>query len=206
MTGREGLAAAGGHLDHGPRAIVGQRLFQVADGFDLHLPEAIGDEFRHLPQIGPKLAVERCHSDQFLGPMEGEDFPAAGIGIETVGETGFGAGGFVGERQRQVVMRQVGRQARRVLGRLHLDAGERMVFGLGFDDADGLGVGVEQIVGLAGGKRELPDGDAPGPPRCSSGGSPAPSSRTGQAAGRSSGGLFVRESPKLSPHFSLDEA
>ena len=168
MTGREGLAAAGGHLDHGPGAIVGQGLVEVADGFDLHIPKAIGDEFRHVPQIGPELAVERCQSDQFFGPMEGEDFPAAGIGVETVGETGFGAGGLVGERQRQMVMRQSVGQARRVLGRLQLDAGERVVFGLGFDDADGLGIGVEQVVGKRRSSAGTPGSPPPGPPRCSS--------------------------------------
>ena len=87
-AGGEGLARARGHLDHGPRAIVGQRLFQVADRLDLDVPEAVGDQFRHLPQIGPELAIERGQPDQFFRSMEGEDLSAAGIGIEKVGETG----------------------------------------------------------------------------------------------------------------------
>ena len=45
--------------------------------------------------------------EQFLGPVEGEDLPAAGVGVEAVGELGDDAGGFVGERQRQAVVRAV---------------------------------------------------------------------------------------------------
>jgi len=57
-------------------------------------------------------------------------------------------------------MRQPGRQAGGVFGRLRFDAGERMAFGLGFDGADGLGIGVEQIGGKAGVQRELPHSHA----------------------------------------------
>ena len=151
-------------------------------------------EWRHLPQVAAELAVERCQPDQFLGPVEGEDLPAAGVGVEAVGELGDGAGGFVGERQRQMVVRQALGQAGRVLGRLRFHAGQGVAFGLGFDDADGLGIGVEQIVGEARLERELPDRHAPARRDVHLARRSARASRTGQAAGRSAGGLFVRES------------
>jgi len=44
VDGREGLAAARGHLDQGAWTILRQRLFEIVDGGDLGGPEAGGDE------------------------------------------------------------------------------------------------------------------------------------------------------------------
>ena len=98
-----------------------------------------GVQRRHLPQQRPHLLVERGEADQLFGPVEGEDFPAAGVRLQGVRELRDGAGGFVGERQRQHEMRQVGGQAVEVLAGLRFDAGEGVAFRLGLDDADGLG-------------------------------------------------------------------
>ena len=106
-------------------------------------------ERRHAAQERARLVVEADEADQFLGPVEREDLAAAGVGFQGVGELSDRAGGFVGERQRQAVVGEAGWQAVDVFGGLGLDAGERVPFGLGLDDADRLAVGVEQVVGLA---------------------------------------------------------
>src|SRR4051794_6697478 len=43
-------------------------------------------------------------AQEFLGPVEGEDLPAAGVRLQGVGELGDLAGGLVGERQGQDVV------------------------------------------------------------------------------------------------------
>ena len=59
---------------------------------------------------------------------------------------------------------EVGRQlvgdARLVLDRLPLDAGQRGPLLLGLDDTDGLAVDEQHVVGRPGGGYQLPDGDA----------------------------------------------
>ena len=80
MTSRERLAAAGRHLDQRAGAVLGQRIFEVGDRLDLRLPQALGRQLRHGPQIGAKLVVELRQADQFLGAVEGEDLAAAGWG------------------------------------------------------------------------------------------------------------------------------
>ena len=79
--------------------------------------------------------------------MKREDVAGARLGVEAVGEVGFDAGGFVGERQRAAPRGQSIGQALGVSLRLGLDAGERGAFLLRFDDARGPSVDVEQVVG-----------------------------------------------------------
>jgi hypothetical protein len=86
---------------------------------------------------------------QGLGPVKGEDGAGAGLRVEAVGEVGFDASGFVAEGQGPHPGGQRGRQALRVAGRLHLDAGERGARLLGLDHAGGSGVDVKQVVGKA---------------------------------------------------------
>ena len=76
-----------------------------------------------------------------------EDTAAARLGIETVGEPGLDAGGLVEEWERPLGRRELGGDARRVLVGLHLDPGERRALFLGLDDADGLSVRVEKVIG-----------------------------------------------------------
>ena len=78
-----------------------------------------------------------------------------GVGIESVGEAGFDAGGLVGKRQRVAPARQAVGQALGVFVRLGLDAGEGDAFLLGLDHPGGLAVHIEQVVGEAvAGQRE----------------------------------------------------
>ncbi|MDZ7652834.1 MAG: hypothetical protein U5L03_09920 [Burkholderiaceae bacterium] len=86
---------------------------------------------------------------QRLGRVEGKDVAGARLGVEAVGEVGFGAGGFVDEGQRPAPGRQAGGQALGVAGGLDFHAGERGALLLGFDHAGGLAVDVEQVVGGA---------------------------------------------------------
>ena len=81
--------------------------FQVLDALHLDAPKTLRVERRHLPQQRTHLIVELDQANQFFGTMEGEDFPAAGIGFQGIGEVRYSAGGFVGERQGQAVMRQL---------------------------------------------------------------------------------------------------
>ena len=105
--------------------------------------------------------VELDQPEQLLGPVEREDLAAAGVGFEDVGELRDRAGGLVGERQRQAVVRAgpSGRPSRYLADCVSTPVSV-WPFGLGLDDADGLAVGVEQVVGEPGGERELADGDA----------------------------------------------
>ena len=59
-----------------------------------------------------------------------------------------------------MVVRKILGQTLGVLLRLGFDAGEWVSLGLGFNDSDGLGIGVEHVVGIASGEWELPNGNA----------------------------------------------
>lgn len=99
---------------------------------------------------------------QQVGRVEGEDGAGAWFGVEAVGEVGLDTGGFVEEGQGPAPGRQRGRQALRVLAGLSLDAGQCGALLLGFDDAGGLAIEVEQVVGaaVAGFEREFAQRDA----------------------------------------------
>jgi hypothetical protein len=107
----------------------------------------------------PEL-VERGEPNQLFGAVEGEDLPAAGARLQGVGELGDGAGGLVSEGQRQAEMGQAVGEALQVLPRLGFDAGEGVALGLGLDDAHGLAVGVQEVVGLPALEGKFTDGDA----------------------------------------------
>jgi hypothetical protein len=89
---------------------------------------------------------------QLTGPVEREDFAAAWMRIEQVGELRDLARGLEVKRQRPTVGRNPLGQTVKVFQRLRLDALEGMPFGLRFDDADGLPEGVEQVIGFAHGQ------------------------------------------------------
>ena len=48
ITGSKGFPSAAGHLNQGAGTAVGQRIFQVANRFDLRGPEFFLDERRHV--------------------------------------------------------------------------------------------------------------------------------------------------------------
>jgi len=119
-------------------------------GVDLRVPQPVGDERR---QVSQSSAERRG----FAGPfreggrlVEGEHAPAAGFGVEAVGEEGFDAGALVEERQRLVPGRRDVGQAGAVLFGLKLDAAEGCAGGLGLDGADGFAVHEQQVAGEAG--------------------------------------------------------
>ena len=136
------------------------RYFESANGLDLDGPEAAPLKWRHVAEVAAKLGVEACQADQFAGAVEREDLAAAKVGFQGVGEAGLDAGGLVRVGQRQVDVWDGFGQALGVLGGLDLDAGERVAFGLGLDHAEGLGVSVEHVVGVAGLEGELACRDA----------------------------------------------
>jgi hypothetical protein len=96
--------------------------------------------------------------------VEGKHGAGAGLRVQALGEVGLDAGGFIAERQGPHPGGQRSRQALRVAGGLHLDAGEGGARLLGLDHAGGFGVDVEQVVGkaVAGVQGEFADRHATG--------------------------------------------
>lgn len=94
--------------------------------------------------------------------MEGEGVASARLWVEAVGEVGLDTGGFVEERQRAAPGGQAVRQAGGVSRRLTFYSGQGGAGLFGFDDACGLAVDVEQVVGetVARVQGEFTQGDA----------------------------------------------
>ena len=100
IHGRERLARC-----RSPSGSASGALFLASDcsrfsiALVLHRPELRGVQRREGFQLAAHLGVELDEPEQLLGAMEGEDLPAAGIGLQQVRELRDGAGGLVGERQ-----------------------------------------------------------------------------------------------------------
>lgn len=138
--------------------VEGERLFEVLDTFDLHPPQSPGVERRHRLKAGSHLLIEFGEADEFCGPVDGEDRAAASVGFQGIRELRDLAGRLVGERERKTVVRQARGKAVEVLAGLRLDAGESVPLRLRLDHADRPGVGVEHVIGVTRGERELPHG------------------------------------------------
>ena len=118
--GGEGFAAAGGHLNEGARAVLGQRLFQILDGDLLRGPEAFFFQGRQLLEafaergeglVGFALQSSLIRGDwlrfiqsgffqpfgQHFGFMKAKCLAAAWFRVEFVRKTGFHAGALVEE-------------------------------------------------------------------------------------------------------------
>jgi hypothetical protein len=112
-------------------------------------------QWRHFSKMPSHLLVELDEPDQFFGPMKGEDGSTASVRLQGIRELRDFAGGLVSEGERQTIVRQGLRQAVKVFARLRFDASERVTLWLGFNHTDGPGVGVEHVVGIAGGQWEF---------------------------------------------------
>ena len=86
---------------------------------------------------------------QRRGRMEGEDKAAARFRVQAIGELRFHSRALEEEREWTQVGGEVIGHAGAVLLGLCLHAGQREPFGLGLDNADGLLVDVEEVVGAA---------------------------------------------------------
>ena len=164
----EGLARPRRHLDQRPRMVVLERAFQVADRLELSVaqPGRIVPQLGHRRDAGPQRAAGvfdvvldlplKC-----LGPVEPEHPPSGRFRIHAAGEPGLVAGRLVAVGQAAV--EQVGGQGvgqvGLVLDRLPLHARERRALLLRLDDADGLAVHEQHVVGRTGVGDELPDRD-----------------------------------------------
>ncbi len=164
----------------------GEALLEVADGRDLGGPELLvaplGDELGHAAQAAAEGAGGRGVVDAAGDGTVACAAVAASQSASVAGwwkaktgrERGSGSSPLVkcvsmpvdsytnGSGRRQAGRR--GRQALRVAARLVLDADQRHAGLLGLDDAGGLAVHVEQVVGVAVAavERELADRDAAG--------------------------------------------
>lgn len=90
--------------------------------------------------------------------MEGENFSAARFWVETVGELGDHARGFIGEGERASPVGNTLWKPECVLGGLKLDARERVPFGFGLYDTGGFAIYIEEVIGVARLETELPHG------------------------------------------------
>ena len=81
--------------------------------------------------------------------MESKHWARARCGIEIVGEAGLDTGGLVGKRQRVLPTGESFRQSLCVFIRLNLDTGQCRTLFLGFDDASGLTIDIQKIIGEA---------------------------------------------------------
>ena len=106
---------------------------------------------RGVPRIQPP--------GQRLRSMEGEDVPAARLGIEAVSKPGLNTGALVQERQGASVGGQVVGKARAILLGLYFDAGKRVPLGLGFHYPCGLAIDIKKVVcpSMTRLQRKLPD-------------------------------------------------
>jgi hypothetical protein len=112
VAGGECFARTRSHLNQRAGAVVGQWLFEICDCSDLLGPEFRRVQWRHVKQAGAKLiGAELGETNRFLGPVEVENFFAAGVGIENAGELRNGARRFVGKRQRHRPTRQTLRES-----------------------------------------------------------------------------------------------
>jgi hypothetical protein len=95
--------------------------------------------------------------------MKREDRPAAGLGLEEIGEASFDAGAFVAEWQRAAIGGQIGRQAFAIFRGLDFYANERQAGFLSLDYSACSAVDIEEIIRetMAGFQGKFPDGDAP---------------------------------------------
>lgn len=148
----EGLARAGRHLNQGPRAVLPQRQLGVAHGLRLHTPEAGGIQLGHGPESGAEggrggISLNLpCPLGQRLRPVEGEDPPAACIGVVAVGKAGLRASGLIDEGQWVDWRSHPAGQPVDVFAALLLHLDQRGALGLGFDHPDRLRVEKEQVV------------------------------------------------------------
>jgi hypothetical protein len=97
---REGLTTAGGHLDQGTRSILGKRLFEVLDSFNLSVPELAGDQWRHFTQSLVKLFGLSNPFYESLWPVKRENATAGIVRVKSVTEAGLRASAFVAKWQR----------------------------------------------------------------------------------------------------------
>jgi hypothetical protein len=158
--GGEGLAGTGGHLDECARAVGGEGFFKAGDGVDLALAERGGVQRGELAKAGAEGVGLLDEFKQVLGSVEGKDRPRAGVGVALVAEVGFDAGRLVGEGQGIGPALRDPFHRGGVAGRLLGDGGESGAFFLGFDDAEGLAVDEEDVVGRSAVGLHFPDGDA----------------------------------------------
>ena len=131
----EGLAAAGGHLDESARAAVGKRPLEITDGVVLDGPQLALRQFGHLLEQPTQLSRPKLLlPEQLLGPMEGEDLPAARVRVEAVGELSNLASGLVREGEGAIPRGDLLVEPFGVAFRLDDDPSEGVPHGLRLDD------------------------------------------------------------------------
>ncbi|MFO0203795.1 MAG: hypothetical protein ACK528_11770, partial [Alphaproteobacteria bacterium] len=89
------------------------------------------------------MLIEFHETDQFFGPMEGEDCAAASVGFFAIGKSTFNSGGFVSKWEWDFPPRQQLRQTQRILRRLLGNAHESEAFWLCFNASNGSCVSIQ---------------------------------------------------------------
>jgi len=153
--GGVGLACAGRHLDQRSRPVVLERFFQIGDGAFLAVAQAqfAGGQVIRVQRWNvvqtctQTVALAQPFLERFRA-VEIEHFARARLGIAAIGKTGDDAGALVQERQRLLVVDPLELGGGVAFG-LRFVRGEALAFflALGFDDADGLLVHEQHVVG-----------------------------------------------------------
>ncbi len=163
--GGEGFAGTGGHVDEGAGAGGGEGGLEAGDGFVLAIAEGLGGAGQGGVQRvrggeGGEAAAEGIVGSfgllhqlaKRLGLREVEDWAGARLGVAGVGELDLAAVGF--EAEWEWVLPAGGgvlpAAEDGIRGGLFLNAFKGVFRALGFEDAAGLAVEVEDVVGSAG--------------------------------------------------------
>ena len=158
--GRVGLARAGGHLNQGTRAVLLEGCLQLLDGRDLAGPQCRRVQVRKPQESRTKRGLLDEPVPHRPWPGKAEYLPGAGLRIAAVGEAREHPGAFVNEWQRLLIVHPL-KLGNGITGGLLLDRRDLLspILRLGLDHADGLLADEKNIVGWAGIRLILANGD-----------------------------------------------
>ena len=149
--GGESLAGAGGHVDQGAWLVPGQRFFQAGDGADLAVAQVALRQRRHLGEAAAQGVRLRGPFGQGFGLEEVEQLAGARHRIGAVGEEDDLAGAFVEEAERRAAFAPLERGIGVALGLGFMGAeASAGLIAFGFDHADRLAAGKQDVVGRTG--------------------------------------------------------
>jgi hypothetical protein len=90
-------------VNQGARVVARKRLLEIGDDAILMVPKSIAGERRQdtqaIANAGARgLEVGFEPRGERFRPMKAENRPAAGVGLQKIGEAGLDAGGLIAER------------------------------------------------------------------------------------------------------------
>ena len=155
--GREGLAAARGHLQQQTGVVGLQTLLDGPDGFHLAVAQPGRIQLGTLVEPGPQAEVRLEHGVQALRRVEGEERPGAGVRIPKVLEACLDACAFVAKGGNRLPPGHMGREVGLVPGGLLGHPAEGLADRLGLQEAGNLPVHQQGVVSRPRRAGEFPD-------------------------------------------------